>query len=268
MKEREKYENGLLTLRFTGKAFNERGVSIYDLGNTLLATQRIMHKAYLSQEGRLIKGAVPNREEREALSLQLGERKRASDAFALIPIISDPLIAANLKIICEYVISGIVGYYVGDVLDRLRGEKSQEKRIFIGSIYTEVANIVNRIDASGQVEGISIGSPLLGRETFAAFDAGTKDYLSAIRDEYYLGPYQEIRGGVYKLYPKSKIVAIKRSGGTNVDIFLSEENFNKIRYHQERNPIFIFKGHPKFHLGIEGRSVSEFVADNIEYVGN
>lgn len=267
MREREKYENGLLTIRFTGEALVTRGVSIYDLGNTLLATQRIVNKAYLSLEDRLTKGAFPKKEEREFLSLQLGERRRASDAFALVPILSDPLVQAHLKSLCEYVISGIVGYYTGDVLQRLHKEKDQDKQIFIGSIYTEVANIVNRIDAAGGVEGISIGSPLLGRETVAAFNSETKDYLGSLKNEYFLGSYQEIKGNVYKFYPASRIVAIRRPGGSTVSIFLSESDFDKIRYHRETNPLFLFKGHPKYQFGVETKAVSEFVADEIAYIG-
>jgi hypothetical protein len=266
LSEREKYENALLTLRFTGEHLSLRGVTIYDLGNTLLATQRIINKAYLSLEDRLTKGAFPKREEREFLSFQLGDRRRESDAFALVPILSDPSIQANLKVLCDYLISGVIGYYTSDVLDRLKKEKDQDKKIFIGSIYTEVANIVNRIDAAGGVEGISIGSPALGRETFAAFNSETKEYLNEIKNEYFLGSYQEIKGRVYKLYPASKIVAIRRSGGNTVSIFLNTKDFETIRYHRETNPLFLFKGHPRYRFGVETKAVSEFEADEIKYL--
>ena len=45
MRDREKYENGLFTLRFTGEGLSEHGVSIYDFASTLLALQRIINKA-------------------------------------------------------------------------------------------------------------------------------------------------------------------------------------------------------------------------------
>jgi len=93
----------------------------------------------------------------------------------------------------RYVVSGIVGYYTGNVLDRIHREPDQDKKIFIGSLYTEVANIVNRIDASGSVDSISLGSPVLEKETIAAFDSETKDYLHSLKDEYFLGDYQEIK---------------------------------------------------------------------------
>lgn len=266
MKTRELYENGLFTIRFNGKDFDQRGVNIYDLGSALLAMQRIVNKAYLSQEGRLQKGAFPRKDERERLSLQIGERRRQSDAFALIPVLSDPAVQGHMKGLAQYVLSGIVGYYTGNILDRIHKEKDQDKKIFIGSLYTEVANIVNRIDASGSVDSISLGSPLLERKTVASFTSETKDYLNSIKDEYFLGDYQEIKGHPYKLYPDSRIVAIKRPGGNVVSVFLNNRNFSEIRYRRETKPEYIFKGRPKYQFGVETRMVTEFEADDIEHI--
>lgn len=266
MKKRERFENGLYSIRFVGEALQERGVSIYDLSNSLLAFQRIVHKAHLALEDRLVKGAFPDTEERQMLALQLGERRRESDAFALVPILSDPTVQQYMAKLADYVFSGIVGYYVGDVLKRVQREKDPGKQIFIGSIYTEVANIVNRIDASGEVESINIGSPVQGRETVAAFDATSKHYLASIKGEIVLGAFQEIKGKVYKLYPASHIVAIRRGGGRTVSVFLNDRDFDVIRYHRGVNPMFVFRGRPRFQFGVETKVVSEFVADEIEYV--
>lgn len=266
MNKREKYENGLLTVRFAGEKLSKCGVSIYDLGETLIAIQRIVHKAFLAKHDRLTKGAFPNREERPSLALQLGERKRMSDAFALVPVLTDPSVQESMKVLMQYVVSGVVGYYTGNVLDKIRGEKDNNKRIFIGSIYKEVASIVNRVETTGGVEAISLGSPVLERQTFVAFDRKTKDYLIALKDESYLGSYQEVKGRVYKFYPASKIVAIKRAGGATVSIFLNEDDFKKIRYSQKTKPLFIFKGHPVYKFGVETKTITEFEADEIEYV--
>jgi hypothetical protein len=266
LKTRENFENGLYTIRFVGEDFNHRGVNIYDLGNSLLAIQRIVHKAFLSQEGRLKKGAFPKKEEREMLSLQVGERRRQSDAFALLPVLTDPVVLDYMKELAKYVFSGVVGYYTGNVLDTIHKEKDQDKKIFIGSIYTEIANIANRIDASGSVEGISLGSPLLERETIVSFSSNTKEYLNQLQDEYFLGGYQEVKGHVYKLYPISRKVVIKRAGGNTVNIFLDDQNFDEIRYRRETKPQYIFKGRPKYQFGVVTKTVTHFEADEIEYV--
>lgn len=264
VREREAYENGIFTVRFIGQGLDKHGVSIYDLAQTLLAVQRIVHKAYLASNERLEKGAFPRKEEREQLALQLGERRRASDAFALVPLLADPTVQNLLKQVADYVFSGIVGYYVGDVLKRARAEEDGDKQVFIGSIYAEVVNIANRVNASGGVEAISIGAPAIGHETIAAFTPQTKEYLGSLRGEVYLGRRMKIKGKVYKMYPSSKIVAIKRAGGKNVDIFLNEVDFDSIRYHPETNPCFLFHGRPRYKLGIETKEVSEFEADKIE----
>ena len=72
MKQREKFENGIYSIRIVGEELSHRGVSIYDLSNSLLAIQRIVHKAHLSLEDRLVKGAFPDTEDRQRLALQLG----------------------------------------------------------------------------------------------------------------------------------------------------------------------------------------------------
>ena len=263
-RDREAYENGIFTVRFIGENLGKHGVSIYDLAQTLLAMQRIVHKAYLAQNERLEKGAFPNKEEREQLALQLGERRRTSDAFALVPLLADPTVQALLKQVADYVISGVVGYYVGDVLKRARAEDDGDKQIFIGSIYAEVVNIANRVNATGGVEAISIGCPALGQDTIAAFTPQTKEYLGSLRGEVYLGRKMHIKGKVYKMYPSSKIVSIRRAAGKKVDIFLNEVDFETIRYHPEENPYFVFHGRPRYQLGIETKEVTEFEAESIE----
>lgn len=266
MNYREQFESGVLSIRFIGEDLGERGVSIYDLSHSLLAIQRIVHKAHLSMEGRLVKGAYPDKQHREELALQLGERRRQSDALSLVPILADPQTREYLFKLVDYVLSGMVGYYVGDVITRLRSEKNPDRQLFIGSIYTEVANIVNRVEATGGVEAISIGAPALGRETVASFDANTKSYLNHLKNEIYLGTHQEIQGRVYRMYPASNIVAIRRAGGRTVSIHLSDENFDRIRYHRETNPLFLFKGRLRYQFGVETKAITEFEADDIEHL--
>lgn len=266
VRQREKYENGIFTIRFVGDELKTHGVSIYDLSHSLLSIQRIVHKAHLAITDKLVKGAYPDKEYRQALALQIGERRRMSDAFALVPILTDPTVQEYIKKVAEYVVSGIASYGVANILDRIKKEKDNNKKIFIGSIHTEVANIVNRIDATGGVETISLGSPALNKEKIANFDKESKYYLSDLKDEIFLGSYQEIKGRVYKFYPASKIVAIRRAGGRTVSIFLSEVDFEKVRYHKETNPLFLFKGHPRYQFGIETKVISDFEADEIEYM--
>ena len=107
--------------------------------------QRNVHKPHLFFEDRLVKGSYPDKEFRKRLALQIGERRRESDAFSLLTMISDPLVNQYMLKIADYVASGTVGYYVGDVIDRLRREPDSNKQIFIGSIYRVYSTVTGPI---------------------------------------------------------------------------------------------------------------------------
>ncbi len=267
MKQREKYENALLTIRFIGEDIDEQGVSIYDFASSLLSLQRIVNKAHLSIEGRLRKGAFPDKQARTRISLSIGERRRTSDAFALIPLLTDSTTLEYLKKIADYVASGLVGYCVGDVMKRIRGENDEDKQQFIGAIHADVVNIVNRIDAAGGIAKIEIGAPNQSKPLLIEFDEGKKDYINGLANEYYLGRNQTIEGGVYRLYPNSLIVTIRRPRGRKVNIFLSQENFDKIRYNQGDELQVKFRGRPRYKFGIESLTITDFEADNIKIEG-
>jgi hypothetical protein len=258
------YNESILTVRFMGDDFEEHGVSIYDFSTTMLSMQRIFHKAYLAMNSRLEFAQTPKKEERKSLSLTIGQRKHESDAFGLIPLLSDPTTQALLIKVADYVASGMVGYFVGDVLDRIRKEPDLDRQIFIGSIHAEVVNIVSRIDAAGGVEEILIGAPLGGDPLFCKFTNESKGYLKTLTDEYYLGTYQVIKGNVYRLYPNSRYVTIRRSGGVKVDVLVSEPDFEKIRYYTGKNPLVSFSGRPRFKFGVESKSINLFEADSIQ----
>jgi hypothetical protein len=262
---REKYENGLLTIRFIGPNLMSHGVNIYDLGTSLLGIQRLVNKAYLSINGDLMKGRYPKRTEREFLSLTIGERKRASDAFALIPMLNDPMTIQVMAKTLDWVISGVLGYGVGDVLDRLKKEKNEDRQLYIGSIHADVVNIVNRIDAAGGIREIEIGSPQLGKPTIAKFDSSSKEYINELSGEFFLGKRQNIQGGVYRLYPNSCMVTIRRQSSRKVNIYLSQDNFDLIRFGHHDDENILFTGRPRYKLGVEKAIITDFEADSVTF---
>ncbi|MBL0311361.1 MAG: hypothetical protein IPP78_01340 [Holophagaceae bacterium] len=166
--------------------------------------------------------------------------------------------------IADYVASSVFSYFAGDILDRLKREKDSNKQIFIGSIHADVVNIVNRIDASGGIETIQIGAPTSNQPMFAAFSVKQRDYVNSLSNTYYLGKKQIIKGNVYRLYPNMSLVTIRRPGGKKVDIELTEQDFESIRYQTGVNPLIAFIGCPKFKFGIEPTTITHFVADSIE----
>ncbi|MEY4705257.1 MAG: hypothetical protein RL042_1462 [Nitrospirota bacterium] len=261
----KRYEDSLLTVRFVGKGLGERGVGIYDLGLTLIAFQRVVHKAYLIEKERFKRGAFPVTKEREWLSFQIGERKRQSDAYALIPIVTDPAFVSSVSYIADSVFNALLGYYTGKILDGDKFNESERQVIINGAIYAEVVNIVGRIEASGGVEKIEIGAPGLDRREVVSFDASHKEFISSLKNKYSLGKVQTIVGRVFKLYPDSKIVQIRRPGHGKCTIFLDGSNFDKIRYSQSADLTVTFSGRPRYPFGVDSQSIAEFEAYSLQF---
>lgn len=260
-----KYEESLFTVRYTGDNLDQRGVGIYDLGTTLVAFQRVIHKAYLIEQERFKPGAFPVREDREWLAFQLGERKRASDAYALIPIITDPYVINTVRYLADTAFNAIVGYYTGTILAKNK-HQSEKQALVNGAIYAEVVNIVGRIDAAGGVGGIEIGAPGLNRKEIAVFDSSRKDFVNSLKSEYTLGQTQTIVGRVYKLYPDSKIVQIKRAKKGKCTVFLDDLNFDRIRYSEEDLTVS-FTGRPRYPFGVDSQAITEFEAYKVQVGG-
>ncbi len=266
MKNMTSYDESLFTVRFVGPELNTVGVGIYDLGLTLVAFQRLVHKAYLAKTDSTRKGAFPDKNRRHELALQVGERRRESDAFGLIPIITDPLALQTLKYCADAVFNGVIGYYSGKIIERLRNEKDESKKLFIGSIYSEVTNIIGRIDGGAAIHGIEINAPSLPDARPLLFDEDKKDQINALRNERFLGKVQEITGEVFKLYPNSGIVSIRISKRGKCTVFLEPDLFEKIRYAEPGQSKVKFTGRPRYALGVETKAITEFEAYAIEFV--
>ncbi|MGE3298052.1 MAG: hypothetical protein AB7I68_11975 [Porticoccaceae bacterium] len=262
----KRYEESLFTVRFVGPKLDTVGVGIYDLGLTLVAFQRLVHKAYLAKTDNVRKGAFPEKNQRQELSLQIGERRRESDAFGLIPIITDPMALQTLMYCADAVFNGVVGYYSGKVIERLRNEKDETKKLFIGSIYSEVTNIISRIDGGSAINGIEINAPSLPNAQPLLFDEAKKEQINALGNERFLGETQEITGDVFKLYPNSRIVSIRKSKRGKCTVFLESDLFDKIRYAEPGQSKVKFTGRPRYALGVETKTITEFEAYAIEFV--
>ncbi len=262
----KRYEESLFTVRFVGPKLDTVGVGIYDLGLTLVAFQRLVHKAYLAKTDNVRKGAFPNKNQRQELSLQIGERRRESDAFGLIPIITNPMTLQTLTYCADAVFNGVVGYYSGKVIERLRNEKDETKKLFIGSIYSEVTNIIGRIDGGAAIHGIEINAPSLPNARPLLFDEAKKEQINSLCNEHFLGEAQEITGEVFKLYPNSGIVAIRKSKRGKCTVFLEPDLFDKIRYAEPGQNKVKFTGRPRYALGVETKAITEFEAYAIEFV--
>ncbi len=77
----ENADNSLLSIRFVGQGFTKNTMPIYELGNTFIAIQRVVHKTHLFSTSRLEKGARLSFDERRELALRISEIKEGSDEY-------------------------------------------------------------------------------------------------------------------------------------------------------------------------------------------
>jgi hypothetical protein len=257
------YDNSLFTLRFIGDGFDLHGASIYDLGIAFMTFQRLLNKTFLLTRDRLEKGAFPKRNERQMLAMQIGERRKASDGYGLVPLLTDPTNLQILRFVGEQLMSGLIGYYVQDIMDRLKREESDEKRFYIGSIHAEVVNIVGRIDAAGGIGALEIGAPGVGHAKPVLFTEETKKYVNKLSREHFLGAKQTIRGKLVKMLPGIGVIEIRSPGRGTVKVNVDAEIFDRVRFDKSRSDMLEFVGRPIFPLGAKSQKVYELEASDV-----
>ena len=251
-------------IKFISPELKSHGIDIYSLGSVLISFQRIVNKAYLSQTNiERLKNPRLSLEERRKLSLEIKYRKKESDFFALTPILTDPNNIEFFKKIGEYVISGIISYYVGDILSKLRNISNQD-RIFIGNIYINIHDIIAKINPNLGIDEIEIGYS--ETKQTAKFTEKHKKEIEKLKNEYYLGEFTTIQGRVYRMYPNKNIVTIRDDTDSKINIYLSDIDFDFIRYSIKGNPKIKFYGRPMYRLGVETMKITEFEAVSIEVV--
>lgn len=261
--KKSSYDNSLFTLRFMGDGFDLHGASIYDLGIAFMTFQRLLNKTFLLTRDRLEKGAFPKRDERQLLALQIGERRKASDGYGLLPLLTDPTNLQILRFVGEQLMAGLFGYYVQDIMKRLKREENDEKRFFIGSIHAEVVNIVGRIDAAGGIGALEIGAPGISHAKPVLFTEETKKYVNKLSKEHFLGPKQTIRGKLVKLLPGAGVIEINSRGRGKVKVHVDTEIFDRVRFDKSRSDMLEFVGRPIFPLGAQSQKVYELETSDV-----
>src|SRR5260370_20318423 len=86
--------SSVLRIRFVGPALNERGVPIYELGKSLVAIQRMVHKARMLEKRNEARRPFLTFDERSQFALQIADRRRGSDEYGLTPFLTSQ-IASN-----------------------------------------------------------------------------------------------------------------------------------------------------------------------------
>lgn len=251
----------LLSIRFVGENLKTIGVPIYDLAESLTAIQRIVHKAYLSQQGILSRSRLASKEERVLLALRLGERRRKSDEYALTAVLADPAMLAFYGGLAANLISGLAIYALQRRPDT-RESESAPPPVFNIAIYNQVADLTNRIDGVGRIEGIEIRAPGALGTTSVVLDRASQTYVRGLKHTLVRGERRIISGRLKDFDPNRSIVRLT-DGNSTIEVSMLPEIFKKIRYHSIEKPWLTLEGVPVYRLGVESDFFEKFDADDI-----
>src|ERR1035438_7245399 len=143
------YEFPVIDLKFSGPGLNISNIPIYDLGITLVSVQKLIHKGYLTSEERFEKGKKLAKKQRIDLSLHIGEHRKSSDFYGLIPFISDPANHEAIKASLIFVYHGLKLYAEKRIKEYFAQNVDENSRKFVCHIHGDVLSVVNRVGAGG-----------------------------------------------------------------------------------------------------------------------
>ncbi len=252
-----------LWIRFVGIDFHVQSVPVYELAEILIAFQRIIHKVFLFQDKRLEKGALLTREERRRVSLQIVERRKESDAWGLLPFITDPMVVGYVHDLLKAGLKELAKYSLKQIFSRHNATDQQVGSALTGAIYAETVTITNHIYNIGNIERIEFSLGAHPQVNPVIFDSEARDYVRSVRNETYVGDPTEVEGIVTKLYPNRTMVEIKVGPKHYVKVRVTDHDFQSVRYNTSTGDTIRFSGHSIYRLGQD--VFDEFMADR--YLG-
>lgn len=262
-----------LSIRFVGKKFDTHSVPIYELGEVLLALQRMINRAYLlslSTKGELqgevqyVQRSIHAKSVREQLSLQLAGREAGSDVYNMIWF-TDRVGASVVKELFSQVSSATNAYVKRNVY---KGSLKNPTYVNPGAsaLYGEIQALANRINSIGDIEKIEI--MMQGEKFPIIIDKNIKTYAKKLQKLEYLGKNVIIGGRITTIH-----ILLKNA----VDVFLPDRN-RRVRVYvgkglfiklmkalnKDPNPYFLFKGRPRLKIGSLESDFKEFNARKIK----
>ena len=262
LRDDDLYENSYVKIRFVGEGLDTQGISIYDLGQSFIAFQRIINKAYLFKNQKLTKGMGLSVEERITCALQMIARKKESDGYGLAPFLTDPVYGDVIKGLIVVGVTAIAAYTKKKLFPPKKNNPSNQ--ILITSIKNEVTIFVDRI---GNISGantiqISPGKDL-DFETLT-IDKETQEYVRGMSFDPLQGEVTKIYGVVTRIHPRRMTIDIKDRPNHYITVHLTEADFNTIRKSKKITNYIKITGYPIFKFGFETPDFDEFEASKIE----
>lgn len=267
-----------ISIRFVGENFSgNKGVPIYELGESLISIQRLVNRAYLLVAPSVSAGALPtavrknqknirNAETRQQFALQIAERSQGSDVYALswfahVAAAHAPLINAILA-----QIAGVAAAYVARKILEGRGEHPKVDPN-ASALYNEFANLANRIGRVGEIEEIWI--KIASQRKPVIINTGFKEYIDELDGLEYPGERQIISGTVLTAHLSAhRSVDIITSSRRHVKVWVSWQAFRSILGALKKydNPMFEFTGIPTMKMGDGPWEFREMEAEKVKTI--
>lgn len=247
----------LLWLKFYGPQLEIKSVPIYELGQTLVALQTIIHKVYWYKQEPPPKGRIGlSREVRNQLALRIKEWRTGSDLYGLVPFLSNPYVSGTIGSLLG---AGflVLGSYV---YKQIKGKNNSPNAPITSAIYNQVNIIVNRISNVGGISKIEVTLP--GEPNPLVFDKSVQQYVREIKSEPIFGDLTKIEGQLSRLDVRNYTGFIQTRSGY-VRIHLIPEDFDRIRYQSQGAPTVVVEGRYLYFLGREGGRFDEFEVTKI-----
>src|SRR5437773_7158625 len=184
-----------LRIRFIGPALNERGVPIYELGKSLVAIQRMVHKARMLEKRNEARRPFLTFDERAQFALQIANRRRGSDEYGLTAFLTNPITANAIGSYIAYIMGALSAYAVRSVL-RKGAKKDDRQHVFNIYVFNQLRDLAGRINNIGGVDAIEVASTVPKHRTPIRLDAEFKHYVNSIKNEVAYGAVREITGRV------------------------------------------------------------------------
>ena len=261
-----------ISIRFVGKKLDTHSIPIYELGEVLLALQRIINRAYLlsitrtgenDETVRLQRRSIHSKATREKLSLQLAGREAGSDVYNLTWFTED-IGAQVVKAMISHVSSAAAAYAKKTVFT---GTLTNPKRVNpnASALFGEIKALTNRIKSVGDIEKIEIS--MQGRNVPIIIDKNTKAYVKRLEGLQYLGKKDVIGGSVVTAHVHSKdtVDVYDPARNRRIRVRVNKRTFKRIisALNKDDNPYFEFHGKPRLRIGKLETDFREFVASSL-----
>jgi len=254
-------EDILIEIKFRGPDLKYKSIPIYEVGQTFVAFQTIIHKAFLFENGRIKKGAQLTSDERRKLALRINQQRIGSDIYELIPFLSDPVISSILGSVIVRAFQALGEY----TFRRIRNKKKdrESNQILIGAIYNQVNVIADRIGNIGGINNIEISDQTLPGMQPIIINKDVRDYIRELGAVPLEGDVTQIEGVVVRLYTRESSVLIQNIAGEYTKVKLRSQDFDRVRYQADEDSVVKFEGKHVYWLGKETSKFSYFQADRI-----